>query len=53
MFSFIFPAQVSVTAAIACNGIALAEQYDGGQVRKSILGQQFVTMKIAEAQCIH
>lgn len=53
MFSFISPAQVSVTATIACNRIALAEQHDGGPVRKSILGQQFVTMKIAKAQCVH
>lgn len=44
---------MSVTAAITCNRIALTERYDGGQVRKSILGQQFVTMKIAEAQCVH
>lgn len=53
MFSFIFLEQVSVTATIACNGIALAERYDGGLVRKSILGQQFVTMKIAKAQSVH
>lgn len=48
MFSFIF--SIQVTATIACNRIALAERYDGRQVRKSILGQQFIIMKIAEAQ---
>lgn len=50
MVSFIFSSQVSVTATIACTGIALAEQYQSRQVRKSILGQQFVIMKIVQAQ---
>lgn len=50
IFSFIFPMQVLVTATIVCNGIALAEQYDGGLVSKSIWGRRFVTEKIAEAQ---
>lgn len=48
MFSVIF--SIQVTATIVWNGIALAERYDGRQVRKSFLGQQFIIMKIAEAQ---
>ena len=50
IFTFIFPMQVLVTATVACSGIALAEQYDGRLVSKSICSRQFVTAKIAEAQ---